>query len=46
VPVRVTVGNALAKEGVVEVRSRRTREERRVPPDGVLAAIQEVRASV
>ncbi|PYN10425.1 MAG: hypothetical protein DME06_14150, partial [Candidatus Rokuibacteriota bacterium] len=41
-PVRVTVGTALAKEGVVEVRSRRTRAERRVPPAGVAAAVREV----
>ena len=38
VPVRVTVGNALAKEGVVEVRSRRTRAETKVPPAGVVEA--------
>jgi prolyl-tRNA synthetase len=41
-PVRVTVGTALAKEGVVEVRSRRTRAELRVPPGGVVAAVREV----
>jgi len=41
-PVRVTIGNALAKEGVVEVRSRRTRAERRVPPSAVAAAVREV----
>ncbi|MGH7354448.1 MAG: proline--tRNA ligase [Candidatus Rokuibacteriota bacterium] len=38
VPVRVTVGNALTKEGVVEVRSRRTRAETKVPPGGVVEA--------
>jgi prolyl-tRNA synthetase len=42
-PVRVTVGNALAKEGVVEVRARRTREETRVPPAGVVDAVLAVR---
>ena len=31
VPIRVTIGNALAKEGVVEVRERATRADRRVP---------------
>jgi prolyl-tRNA synthetase len=36
-PVRVTVGNALAKEGVVEVKERRIpRQERRVPQDQVI----------
>jgi prolyl-tRNA synthetase len=36
-PVRVTVGNALAKEGVVEVKERRIpRQERRVPKDQVI----------
>jgi prolyl-tRNA synthetase len=43
-PVRVTVGNALAKEGVVEVRGRRTRSEQRVPPADVLGAIRGVAA--
>jgi len=38
VPVRVTVGNALAKEGVVEVRSRRTRAETKVQPADVVEA--------
>jgi prolyl-tRNA synthetase len=41
-PVRVTVGNALVKEGVVEVKARATRAERRVPQDGVIHAIREV----
>ncbi len=41
-PVRVTIGNALTKEGMVEVRARRTRDERRVPLEGVLTAIREV----
>ena len=42
IPVRVTVGTAFTREGVVEVRSRRTGEQRRVPLDGVVAAIREV----
>jgi prolyl-tRNA synthetase len=45
-PVRVTVGNALAKEGLVEVRVRRTREERRVAKDAVVAAIEAIRGIV
>ncbi len=44
VPVRVTVGNALAKDGVVEVRSRATRAERRVAPGEVVQAAREVAA--
>ncbi len=43
-PVRVTVGNAYVREGLVEVRSRRTRAERRVSVDGVVAAVQTLRA--
>jgi prolyl-tRNA synthetase len=45
IPVRITVGNALARDGVVEIRERRTRADRRVPKDGVLAAIGTIRAS-
>ncbi len=44
-PVRVTVGNALAKEGVVEVRDRRTRQDQRVSKDAVVAAIEALRPS-
>jgi prolyl-tRNA synthetase len=39
-PLRVTVGNALAKDGVVELKERKTRKESRVPKADVLAAIQ------
>jgi len=42
VPIRITVGNALAKEGVVEIRERATRAERKVPRDGVLDAVGEI----
>ena len=42
VPIRITVGNALAKEGVVEIRERATRAERKVPRDGVLDAVREI----
>ena len=40
--VRVTVGNALAREGIVEVRARKTRAERRVPLADVVPTIKEV----
>jgi prolyl-tRNA synthetase len=40
-PVRVTVGNALAKEGVVEVKERRApRRENRVPRDQVIDTLR------
>src|SRR5437867_2607553 len=40
VPVRVTVGNALAKDGVVEIKERRApRREQRVAPGAVVDAI-------
>ena len=44
IPVRVTVGNSFVKEGVVEVRSRRTRQESRVAKDEVVGAIRVVEA--
>jgi prolyl-tRNA synthetase len=41
IPVRVTIGNALAKEGVVEIKERRApRRESRVPKDQVVATLQ------
>jgi len=46
VPVRVTVGNLLAKEGVVELRVRRTREDRKVPPDKVVDTVQSLSTSL
>jgi prolyl-tRNA synthetase len=46
IPIRVTVGNLLAKEGLVELKVRKTREERRVAPTGVLAAIDSLRAGL
>ena len=45
IPVRVTLGNAWAKSGLVEVRARRTREERRVPRDEVVATLRELLAA-
>jgi len=43
-PVRVTVGNSFVKDGVIEVRSRRTRRERRVPKDQAVDAIRAIQA--
>ena len=41
IPVRVTIGNALAKEGVVEVKERRApRREQRVAKDQVVATLR------
>jgi len=41
-PIRITVGNALAKEGVIEIRERATRADRKVPRDGVLDAVRDI----
>jgi prolyl-tRNA synthetase len=46
IPIRVTVGNLLAKEGVVELRVRRTREDRKVPPSKVIETIESLRESL
>jgi prolyl-tRNA synthetase len=46
IPIRVTVGNALAKEGVVELRQRSTRTDRRVPKDQVVGAVQEIAKTI
>jgi prolyl-tRNA synthetase len=46
IPVRVTVGNALAKEGVVELRRRSTRADRRVPKAEVVAAVREMAQTI
>jgi len=46
IPIRVTIGNALAKEGVVEVRARATREDRRVPRAEVLGVIREMAQTI
>jgi len=41
IPVRITIGNALAKEGVVEVKERRApRREQRVPPGSVVETVR------
>jgi prolyl-tRNA synthetase len=46
IPLRVTVGNALAKEGVVELRQRGTRVDRRVPKAEVVAAVREMAQTI
>jgi prolyl-tRNA synthetase len=46
IPVRVTVGNLLAKEGVVELRVRKTRQDSKVPPDQVVDTVRSLRASL
>jgi prolyl-tRNA synthetase len=42
VPIRITVGNALAREGVVEIRERGSRAEWKVPRERVVEAIQNI----
>jgi prolyl-tRNA synthetase len=46
IPVRVTVGNALVREGVVEVQVRRDRQLSRVAPDEVVGVLGDLRASL
>jgi prolyl-tRNA synthetase len=46
VPIRVTIGNALAREGVVEVRQRSTRADRRVPRAEVVGAVREMAQTI
>jgi prolyl-tRNA synthetase len=46
IPIRVTIGNALAKDGVVEVRSRASRQDRRVPRAEVVGVIQEMAQTI
>jgi prolyl-tRNA synthetase len=41
-PIRVTVGNAFVKEGLVEVRSRRARTDRRVPKREAVVSVKEL----
>jgi prolyl-tRNA synthetase len=45
IPVRVTLGNAWVKSGLVEIRVRGTREERRVPRDEAIGTIRALLAS-
>src|SRR2546427_10312564 len=44
IPIRVTVGNAFVKEGVVEVRDRATRVDQRVPKSRVVEAARVIEA--
>ena len=41
-PIRVTVGALLGREGKVEVRTRRDRQDVAVAPDGVVAAVRDL----
>ena len=41
-PIRITVGQGFAKEGVIEVRERATRVERKVPSAQVLDTVKEI----
>jgi prolyl-tRNA synthetase len=43
-PIRITVGQGLAKDGVIEVRERATRAERKVPRAQVLDTVKEIAA--
>jgi prolyl-tRNA synthetase len=42
IPIRVTVGALLAREGKVEVRTRRDRRDVAVAPEGVVAAVRDL----
>ncbi len=42
VPIRVTVGNLFAKEGLIEVRTRRDGVDRRVPRADIVAAVRDL----
>jgi prolyl-tRNA synthetase len=42
IPIRVTVGARLAKDGKVEIRTRRDRQDAAVPPDGVVGAVRDL----
>jgi prolyl-tRNA synthetase len=41
-PIRVTVGQGLVKDGVVEIRERATRQDRKVPRAEVLGVVREI----
>ena len=41
-PIRVTVGNLLAKEGLVEIRERGSRADRRTPRGQVIEVVREL----
>jgi prolyl-tRNA synthetase len=42
IPIRVTVGARLTKDGKVEVRTRRDRQDAAVSPDGVVVAVRDL----
>ncbi len=42
IPIRVTVGALLGREGKVEVRTRRDRQDVAVAPDGVVSAVRDL----
>jgi prolyl-tRNA synthetase len=42
IPIRVTVGALLGREGRVEVRARRDKRDRAVPPEAVVATVREL----
>ena len=46
IPVRVTVGALLGREGKVEIRTRRDRRDVAVAPDGVVAAVRDLARSL
>jgi prolyl-tRNA synthetase len=46
IPIRVTVGALLGREGKVEVRTRRGRQDLAVAPDGVVAAVRDLARSL
>ena len=43
-PLRVTVGQGLVKEGIVEIRERATRRDHKVPRDQALDAVKDIAA--
>jgi len=43
-PIRVTVGQGLVKEGIVEIRERATRRDHKVPRDQVLPTVKDIAA--
>ncbi|MBI2216838.1 MAG: proline--tRNA ligase [Candidatus Rokubacteria bacterium] len=45
IPVRVTIGNALVREGVIEIRERGTRRDTKVAKEAVLDTIRSIQAS-
>jgi len=46
VPIRITVGNLLAKEGLVEIRERGARADRRTPRGQVIETVRELAGSL